>query len=94
MPSKLDSKRVAILATDGFDEVELTEPRKALEQEGARVEVISPKSGNIQDVRHLEKGQSVPVDRELGQANANDYDALLLPGGLANPDALRTNEKP
>ena len=93
MPNKLDGKRVAIVATDGFEEVELTEPRKALEQEGAQVEVISPKSGDIQGVRHLEKGQSVPVDRELGRANASDYDALLLPGGLANPDALRTNEK-
>jgi protease I len=93
MPGKLDGKRVAILATDGFEEVELTEPKQALEEAGARVEVVSPKSGQIQGMRHLEKGQGVKVDRELGQANPSDYDALMLPGGLANPDALRQNEK-
>ena len=93
MPGKLDGKRVAIVATDGFEEVELTQPKQALEEAGARVEVISPKGGQIQGVRHMEKGQSVKVDRELSQAKPDEYDALMLPGGLANPDALRQDEK-
>ena len=93
MPGKLDGKRVAIVATDGFEEVELTQPKQALEEAGARVEVVSPKGGQIQGVRHMEKGQSVKVDRELGAAKPDDYDALMLPGGLANPDALRQDEK-
>ena len=92
MPGKLDGKRVAIVATDGFEEVELTQPKQALEEAGARVEVISPKGGQIQGVRHMEKGQSVKVDRELSQAKPDEYDALMLPGGLANPDALRQDE--
>ena len=93
MPGKLDGKRVAIVATDGFEEVELTGPKQALEEAGARVEVVSPKGGQIQGVRHMEKGQSVKVDRELGAAKPDDYDALMLPGGLANPDALRQDPK-
>ena len=92
MPGKLDGKRVAIVATDGFEEVELTGPKQALEEAGARVEVISPKGGEIQGVRHMEKGQSVKVDRELSQSKPDEYDALMLPGGLANPDALRQDE--
>ena len=93
MPGKLDGKRVAIVATDGFEEVELTQPKQALEEAGARVEVVSPKGGQIQGVRHMEKGQSVNVDRELSQAKPDEYDALMLPGGLANPDALRQDER-
>ena len=93
MPGKLDGKRVAIVATDGFEEVELTQPKQALEEAGARVEVISPKGGQIQGVRHMEKGQSVKVDRELSAAKPDDYDAVMLPGGLANPDTLRQDEK-
>jgi len=93
MPGKLDGKRVAIVATDGFEEVELTQPKQALEEAGARGEVISAKGGQIQGVRHMEKGQSVKVDRELSAAKPDEYDALMLPGGLANPDALRQDEK-
>jgi protease I len=80
---------VAVLATDGFEQVELTEPVKALKAEGATVEVVSPKAGRIQGWKHHDKGESVSVDRELGSARADDYDALVLPGGVINPDSLR-----
>ena len=89
MANELNDIRVAILATDGFEQVELTEPLKALRQAGARVEVVSPKAGGIQGYHHHEKGDTVPVDRTLEQTEARDYDALVLPGGVINPDALR-----
>ena len=91
--TKLDGKRVAILATDGVEQVELTEPRKALEEAGARPELISPKKGKIKAWQHDRWGDDLKVDVALGDASADDYDALLLPGGVLNPDELRTNEK-
>jgi protease I len=81
---------VAVLATDGFEEAELTQPLLALETEGARAEVVAPAAGAIQGFKHTEKGVRVNVDRVLDRASADDYDALLLPGGALNADALRT----
>ena len=93
MQQNLKGKRVAILATDGFEQVELTEPKKALEQAGATTEVISPKSGEIRGWKSKDWGDSVKVDKTLTNANPSDYDALVLPGGVANPDNLRMDEK-
>jgi protease I len=93
MQQNLKGKRVAILATDGFEQVELTEPKKALEQAGAMTEVLSPKSGEIRGWKFKEWGDSVRVDKTLDKANPADYDALVLPGGVANPDNLRMDEK-
>lgn len=84
--------KVAILATDGFEESELCEPLKALKKAGATVEIVSPKSGRIQGYKHFEKGAVVTVTKTLAKANAADYDALVMPGGVHNPDALRTDE--
>jgi protease I len=85
----LKGRKVAILATDGVEQVELTEPRKALDAAGAVTHLISPKEGAIQGMNHDEKGEMLPVDRALSEVHASEYDALLLPGGVANPDALR-----
>ena len=90
---KLEGRRVAVLATDGFEQVELTKPVEALKAEGAQVEVVSPKGGQIQGFNHHDKGDRVPVDRELAQADAGSYDAIVLPGGVINPDALRLEPK-
>ncbi len=90
---KLDKYRVAILATDLFEEPELIEPRKALQEAGAQTVVIAPKSGEIQAVQHDKKTQKVKVDMTLDQANPNDFDAVLLPGGAMNADALRIEKK-
>ncbi len=89
----LSGMRVAILATDDFEESELTEPRRALEEAGARTQVVSPKGGEIQAVRHDEKTKKVKVDMSLDQANPEDFDAVLLPGGALNADNLRVNKK-
>jgi deglycase len=89
----LKGKKVAILATDGVEQVELVEPRKALEAAGAETHLVSPKSGEIQGVNHHEKGDRFAVDRTLDQVRSSEYAALLLPGGVANPDELRTNAK-
>jgi protease I len=89
MPNELQGKRIAILATDGVEQVELTEPRKALEAAGAKTELISPAKGEVQAWKHMDKGDKIRVDVELDKANPADYDALLLPGGVANPDQLR-----
>jgi protease I len=91
--SPLAGKRIAILATDRFEETELTGPKAALAEAGARVEVISPKAGTIQGMRHHEPGAKVTVDRTLDEAKSEDYDAVVLPGGVVNPDALRTDER-
>lgn len=90
---KLQGRKVAVLATDGFEQVELTKPVEALKAEGAEVEVVAPKGGQIQGFNHHDKGQTVPVDRELSQADAATYDAIVLPGGVINPDALRLEPK-
>jgi protease I len=86
---RLQGKTIAVLATDGFEQVELTKPVEALRQAGANVQVVSPHGGQIQGWNHLDKGDMVRVDRELAQARAEDFDALVLPGGVINPDQLR-----
>jgi protease I len=88
----LKGRKVAILATDGVEQVELVEPRKALDAAGAVTHLISPKAGAIQGMNHDEKGDMLPVDRQLADVHASEYDALLLPGGVANPDKLRTDQ--
>lgn len=93
MPNELSGKRVAILLTDGFEQVEMTEPRKALEEAGAKTELISPAMNEVQGWKHHEKGSKFEVDVQLDAARPDDYDALLLPGGVANPDQLRMNRK-
>jgi protease I len=85
----LAGKRVAVLATDGFEQSELTDPVKALKNAGATVEIVSPKSGEIQGMKHDKKGDKTKVDTLLSAADASTYDALVLPGGVANPDSLR-----
>ncbi len=91
--TRLSGRSVAVLATDGVEQVELTEPVKALKQAGAQVQVVSPKSGSIRGWNHFDKADAIPVDQPLGQVNPEDYDALVLPGGVANPDQLRTDPK-
>jgi protease I len=86
---RLQGKKVAVLATDGFEQIELTTPVEVLRGAGAEVEVISPHGGEIQGWNHHDKGQKVRVDRELAQATPDEYDALVLPGGVINPDQLR-----
>ena len=93
MPSNISGKKIAILATDGFEQSELTEPRKALDQAGATTVLISPKDGQIKGWNHADWGESLRVDKTLDQANPQDYDALLLPGGVMNPDHLRMDPK-
>jgi len=91
--SHLTGKKVAILVEDGFEQVELTSPKEALEEHGAQTYIISPKRGNVKGWEHTKWGEEFPVDVAIEEANANDYDALLLPGGVMNPDKLRTNKK-
>lgn len=93
MSGKLEGKKVAILVEQGFEQVELTEPRKALEEAGATTHLVSPRSGSVRGWNHTDWGDSVDVDVDLADADANAYDALLLPGGVMNPDKLRTSEK-
>jgi protease I len=89
----LSGKRVAILATDGVEQVELTEPRKALDDAGATTVVVSPKEGKIKGWQHDHWGDEIPVDKALSDASADDFDALMLPGGVMNPDRLRTDKQ-
>jgi protease I len=88
----LNGKTVAILVEDGFEQVELTSPKQALEEAGAKTHIISPKRGKVKGWEHTKWGDEFPVDVSVEQANANDYDALLLPGGVMNPDKLRTSK--
>jgi protease I len=88
----LKQKKVAILAADMFERVELEEPRKALEDEGAAVEIVSIHDGEIQGFDHFEPANTVKVDRTVEEASADDYDALMIPGGVGNPDQLRGDE--
>jgi protease I len=83
------NKHVAILATDGFEEAELTEPLKALRDAGVNVEVLAPHSGTIQGFKHFDKANSVPVNRTIDRADPNEFDAVVLPGGALNADAMR-----
>jgi protease I len=89
MENRLQNKKIAILATDGVEQVELLEPRKALDEQGAKTTLISPKKDKIKAWEMKEWGKEIPVDLALDSANASDYDALLLPGGAMNPDKLR-----
>lgn len=91
--AQLEGIRVAILATDGFEHVELTDPRRALDEAGAVTRVVSPESGSITGWDHTNWGDEVDVDATLEESNLDDYDALVLPGGVLNPDKLRMNEK-
>ena len=88
----LSKKRVAIVATDGFEQSELLEPKRALEAAGARVDVISIKPGRIRGWKMKDWGDEVEVDAQIGDVRADDYDALVLPGGVMNPDKLRIHE--
>ena len=89
----IHGRRVAILVAEGFEQSEMIEPRKALEQAGAETEIVSPAQGEVQGWKHFDKADRFHVDVPLDEARAEDYDALLLPGGVANPDQLRTNAK-
>lgn len=89
---QLTGKKVAFLAANGFEQVELTTPWKALKDAGAELELISLKKGNIQGVHHDKKGDKFPVDKTVQDVKASDYDGLVLPGGVFSPDELRTNE--
>lgn len=93
MAEKLNGTRVAILATDGVEQVELVEPRKALDAAGARTQLVSPKAGKIKAWQHDHWGDELDVDVELGSARVADFDALLIPGGVINPDTLRMDDK-
>jgi protease I len=90
MAQELQGKRVAALATNGFEQSELLEPKRALEQAGARVDVIAPQAGAIRGWQHKNWGDEVQVDRTFAEAKPDEYDAVLLPGGVMNPDVLRT----
>jgi protease I len=92
MANKLQGKRIAFLATDMVEQVELTGPWEALQDEGAELELVSIEEGEIQGFNHYDKADTFKVDRTVEEANASDYDALVLPGGVGNPDTLRTNE--
>jgi len=92
MADRLKGKKVAIVAADMVERVELVEPRKALEAEGAKTELISLGPGSIQTANHFDKADTEKVDRTIGDADAGDYDALLIPGGVANPDMLRADK--
>jgi len=89
---KLQGKRVAFLATDMVEQVELTEPWKAVEEAGAAPELISLEEGEIQGFNHYDKADMFKVDRTVEEARADDYDALVIPGGVGNPDRMRTDE--
>src|ERR671923_804698 len=92
MADKLQGKRIAFLvAPEGVEQVELTEPWKAVEQEGGRPELISTESGQVQAFNHLDKADTFPVDHTAAEADASRYDALVMPGGVANPDQLRVD---
>ena len=92
MADTMKGKKVAILAADMFERVELEEPRKALEDAGAEVEIVSIEGGEIQGFDHFEPANKVKVDRTVEEASPDDYDALMIPGGVGNPDLLRGDE--
>ncbi len=90
---EISKANIMILATNGFEESELLVPLKKLKEAGARVDVVSPEAGTIRGWKHKDWGESVNVDKTLDQVSANDYDAIVLPGGQINPDLLRVNEQ-
>jgi protease I len=91
MSTSIKGKKIAFLATDGVEEVEYTEPRKAVENAGGQAELVSIKDGEIQAVNHMDKAGTYPVDKQVKDASVEQYDALVLPGGVANPDFLRAD---
>ena len=91
--TKLDGMRVAILVADDFEQAEMTEPKKALEEAGARTAIVAPKGGKVQGFRHDEKADSFPVDLTLDDADPEEFEAVLLPGGALNADFLRVQPK-
>jgi protease I len=93
MTDPLSGKRVAILATDGFEQIELTSPREALERAGAKCVIVSPKDGEIQGFKHHDKSDKFKVDLPLSKVTPSDFDAVMLPGGVINGDALRIEKK-
>src|SRR4051794_1686138 len=93
MSEPLKGKKIAILVENGFEESELIKPREALDQAGARTQIVSPAGKEVKAWRHTEWGQTLPVDVPLDSADPHQFDALLLPGGVLNPDKLRINEK-
>src|SRR5436305_137646 len=93
MSQRLQGRKIAFLvAPEGVEQVELTEPRKAVEAAGAQTELLSTEAGAVQAFNHLDRGDEFDVDRVVADADAGDYDALVLPGGVANPDALRLDQ--
>jgi protease I len=90
MANELKGKKVAILVTDGFEQVEMTKPRQALDEAGAETRIVSVKPGKIQGMNHADKGDKFDVDITLDEARPQEFDALLIPGGLMNPDTLRS----
>jgi protease I len=89
MANALEGKKIAILVADGFEQVEMTEPKAALEAAGAKTRIVSPAHDRVQAWKHFDKAETFSVDVPLNRANADEFDALLLPGGVANPDQLR-----
>jgi protease I len=92
MANELQGKRIAFLATDGVEQIELVEPWKAIEQAGGEPELLSIQPGKIQGFEHLDRGEEFSVDKHVSQGDPDDYDGLVLPGGVANPDSLRMDE--
>jgi protease I len=92
MANELSGKRIAVLATDGFEQAELSEPVKALRKAGAEIDIIAPKAGQILGMRHIDKADPVKVDRALADARPESYAGLVLPGGVVNADALRLDK--
>jgi len=91
MSDRLQGKKIAFLASnEGVEQVELTEPLQAVREAGAEAELLAPEAGEVQAFNHLDKGDTFEVDRPVGEADAGEYDGLVLPGGVANPDQLRT----
>ncbi|MGB3625446.1 MAG: type 1 glutamine amidotransferase domain-containing protein [Henriciella sp.] len=93
MTQRAEGKTLAILATDGFEEVELTSPKEAIENAGGKTVIVSLEHGEIEANQHRKPGKTVAVDKTLDEVKADDFDAILIPGGLFNPDALRTEQK-
>lgn len=93
MARKLDGKKVAILVADGFEQVEMTKPREALDEAGAETKIVSLKAGKIRGMNHADKGDKFDVDFTVDEARPEDFDALLIPGGVHNPDKMRANQK-
>jgi len=92
VPGELQGRKIAFLATDGVEQIEYTDPRKAVEEAGATAHLVALEPGEIQGFNHLDRGDRFPVDKAVAEASADDYDGLVLPGGVANPDALRADK--